>query len=232
MRRKDATWSDPAAMRWTEVRTNGFGLVRRQMPAAVGNALPALVAKPLTDRAWRDAKFPAELGRSHSVGHGDHRSPTNLASRALGSCLLAAVCRVRARSVGSWRMSGQSPVLPNSLEYVNAARVAVGAVAAGVALVAPLMLVVGPAGADTPGCVTHAEYRHVHHGMTRGRVHDIFDTSGTSLFENPGVVHNSAREYRMCSAWRAATSDSKVQVQYNNYALHGGPQRVVYKQHY
>ena len=55
--------------------------------------------------------------------------------------------------------------------------------------------------------------------------------AGNSLFENPGVVHNSAREYRMCAAWRAATGDSKVQIQYN-YAAHGGPQRVVYKQHY
>jgi hypothetical protein len=36
----------------------------------------------------------------------------------------------------------------------------------------------------------------------------------------------------MCAAWRAATGDSKVQIQYNNYAAHGGPQRVVYKQHY
>jgi hypothetical protein len=59
--------------------------------------------------------------------------------------------------------------------------------------------------------------------MTRGKVHDIFDTKGTSLFENPGRVHNSAREYRMCAAWRTATGDSKVQIQYNNYAAHGGP---------
>ena len=47
-----------------------------------------------------------------------------------------------------------------------------------------------------------------------------------------GIDVDSAREYRMCAAWRAATGDSKVQVQYNDYAAHGGPQRVVYKQHY
>ena len=99
-------------------------------------------------------------------------------------------------------------------------------------LTATLMLVVGPAAGDTPGCVTRAEYRQVHDGMTRGKVHNIFDTKGRSLFENPGRVHNSAREYRMCAAWRTATGDSKVQIQYNNYATHGGPQRVVYKQHY
>ena len=65
-----------------------------------------------------------------------------------------------------------------------------------------------------------------------GKVHDIFDTKGTSLFENPGRVHYSARQYRMCAAWRTATGNSKVQIQYNNYATHGGPQHVVYKKHY
>jgi len=140
-------------------------------------------------------------------------------------------CHIRAR-LSSLANARTVPVLPTSLEDVTALRLAVGTATAGVVLIAPLVLVVGSAGADTPGCVTHAEYRRVHDGMTRGKVHDIFDTTGTSLFENPGVVHNSAREYRMCAAWRAATGDSKVQVQYNNYATHGGPQRVVYKQHY
>ena len=108
-------------------------------------------------------------------------------------------------------------------------RFAVLALATGLSL--PI-LASAPAAADTPGCVTAAEYRHVHKGMTRAKVHNIFDTTGKSLFENPGAVHNSAREYRMCTAWQKATGDSKVQVQYNNYAAHGGPQRVVYKQHY
>jgi len=36
----------------------------------------------------------------------------------------------------------------------------------------------GPAAADTPGCVTKKEYRKVHKGMTRERVHRIFDTRG------------------------------------------------------
>lgn len=119
-----------------------------------------------------------------------------------------------------------------SLAHVTVPRLAVSAVTAFVMLIATLMLGVGAATADTPGCVTRAEYRRVHDGMPRGKVHDIFDTKGTSLFENPGAVHNSAREYRMCTAWRSSTGDSKVQVQYNNYAAHGGPQRVVHKQHY
>jgi hypothetical protein len=97
---------------------------------------------------------------------------------------------------------------------------------------AALMVVIGPATGDSSACVTRAEYRRVHDGMARVKVHRIFDTNGTSLFANPGTVHNSAREYPMCAAWRRTTGDSKVQVQYNNYAAHGGPQRVVYKQHY
>lgn len=72
----------------------------------------------------------------------------------------------------------------------------------------------------------------VKNGMSRAKVHRIFDTSDTSLFENPGVEHNSAREYPMCAAWKRATGDSMVQIQYNNYATKAGPQRVAYKQHY
>ena len=99
-------------------------------------------------------------------------------------------------------------------------------------LAVPLGGIATPASADSPGCVSASEFRRVHDGMSRGAVHNLFDTNGRNLFENPGVVHNSAREYRMCAAFRAATGDTKVQVQYNNYAANGGPQRVVYKQHY
>ena len=106
------------------------------------------------------------------------------------------------------------------------------AAAVAAAVLSPLPGPAAPVSADTPGCVSAAEYRRVHDHMTRGKVHRIFDTSGRNLFENPGVVHNSAREYRMCAAFRAATGDSKVQIQYNNYAANGGPQLVVYKQHY
>ena len=94
------------------------------------------------------------------------------------------------------------------------------------------MAVAQPAHADTPGCVSKKEFGQAKQGMTRGKVHRIFDTSGKSLFENSGREHNSAREYKMCAPWRAASGDSKVQVQYNNYAANGGPQRVAFKQHY
>jgi hypothetical protein len=36
----------------------------------------------------------------------------------------------------------------------------------------------GSAAADTPGCVTKKEYRKVHKGMTKMRVHRILDTRG------------------------------------------------------
>lgn len=111
-------------------------------------------------------------------------------------------------------------------------RIVVPVAVAAVSLAGPWLGVIGPADADTPGCVSGAEYGKVRNGMTRGKVHQIFDTKGTSLFENPGAVHNSAREYRMCTSFAAATGDTKVQIQYNNYAAHGGPQRVVFKQHY
>lgn len=111
-------------------------------------------------------------------------------------------------------------------------RLAVRALTASIALVIAPLVVVQPAQADTPGCVSRQEYRKARNGTTRGKVHRIFDISGMSLFENTGRQHNSAREYRMCAPWRAATGDSKVQVQYNNYAANGGPQRVAFKQHY
>ena len=48
---------------------------------------------------------------------------------------------------------------------------------AAAALAAPL-LVAAPASADTPGCVSRAEYRQVHSGMTKAWVRSIFDTKG------------------------------------------------------
>jgi hypothetical protein len=73
------------------------------------------------------------------------------------------------------------------------------------------------------------EYKQIKNSMTMAKVHGIFDTRGTVLFQNPGPVTNGAREYRSCanSGLRAT-----VQVQYNNYATHGGPFRVVHKENY
>ena len=98
------------------------------------------------------------------------------------------------------------------------------------ALVSACALTVGlaasPASAspDKRPCVTKPEYRQIKKGMTLVRVHDIFDTKGTILFQNPGAVTNGAREYRSC---RKSGLGAKVQIQYNNYATNGGPFRVV-----
>lgn len=51
---------------------------------------------------------------------------------------------------------------------------------AGAALVGASLLA-GPVAADTPGCVTHREYRAVTIGMLQPRVHRIFDTTGKSI---------------------------------------------------
>lgn len=78
--------------------------------------------------------------------------------------------------------------------------------------------------ADKRPCVVKAEYKQIKKGMTMGRVHAIFDTRGTILFQNPGAVTNGAREYRSC---RNSGLGKTVQIQYNNYATNGGPFRVV-----
>ena len=90
------------------------------------------------------------------------------------------------------------------------------------------LIVAAPAGADTGDqrpCVTSQEYNRITRGMIKARVQDLFDTTGTFLFRNPGYVHNEVKEYRGCAGFT-------VQVQYNNYAAGGGPQREVYKQKY
>jgi hypothetical protein len=130
------------------------------------------------------------------------------------------------------RISGHRRAARITSSTVTTTRFAVGALCAGIVLVATPIAVIGPAEAAAKGCVTRGEYVRVKDGMTRGKVHDIFGSKGRLLFRNPGAVHNSAREYRMCAGWRAATRHSTVQVQYNNYAARGGPQRVVHKQHY
>jgi hypothetical protein len=81
---------------------------------------------------------------------------------------------------------------------------------------------------DTRPCVTRGEYRQVTKGMTKIRVHAIFDTGGKRLFLNGGEVSNEGREYPVCGHPRSG--GSFVQVQYNNYASNGGPLRLSYKQ--
>jgi hypothetical protein len=81
------------------------------------------------------------------------------------------------------------------------------------ALVAALCLVATPASAN-PGCVTRAEFDQVQRGMTKSRVHGIFDTAGVFL---DGGAGGFARYYRTCQ-------DGSVGIEYA--ARPGSPARV------
>ena len=58
-----------------------------------------------------------------------------------------------------------------------------------------VMMTASPASADTPGCVTRAEYDHVSKGMRKVRVHRIFDTRGTF---GDGGAGGYSRLYKEC----------------------------------
>ena len=66
-----------------------------------------------------------------------------------------------------------------------------------------------PAQADTPGCVTKGEYRNVHKGMTKKRVHRIFDTRGVRT----AFTTSEIRHYKPCNAY------GTVQVSYRDGRL-------------
>ena len=59
------------------------------------------------------------------------------------------------------------------------------------------------ASADTPGCVTRGEYRSVHYGMGKPRVHAIFDTSGAFFKNSAGGF---SRIYSVCNLYSARHS--------------------------
>ena len=57
----------------------------------------------------------------------------------------------------------------------------------------------GAATSDTRPCVSRAEYRQVHRGMTQTRVHAIFDTRGAR--------GEASRHYRACGGRRTVVID-------------------------
>ena len=72
----------------------------------------------------------------------------------------------------------------------------VAAAGAGLALaVGGAVVTTSPATADTPGCVTKTEYRKIHKGMTKKRVHRIFDTRGWGA---DGGAGGYSRAYPSC----------------------------------
>ena len=68
------------------------------------------------------------------------------------------------------------------------------------ALLGAMCVVVGigavaPAAADTARCVTRSEFRQIEDGMTRARVHNIFDIRGT---RHHAYDPFEVRSYRTC----------------------------------
>lgn len=80
--------------------------------------------------------------------------------------------------------------------------------------VATLGVAVPAAQADTPRCVTRAEFRSVHVGMPKARVHRIFDIRGRRVtFARTGRFTSEVRRYRPCSRRTA------ISVSYANHRL-------------
>jgi hypothetical protein len=74
--------------------------------------------------------------------------------------------------------------------------------------VASIGVIAPPADAGNSRCVTRAEYRAVHNGMLKGRVHRIFDTRGHRVaFAQTRRFTSEVRSYRACSR-RTAVSVS------------------------
>jgi hypothetical protein len=75
-----------------------------------------------------------------------------------------------------------------------------------------LVVTATPAAADTPRCVTHKEYRQVHRGMKKARVHRIFDFRGEFA---DGAAGGYTRFYGSCEARRIGGGDGGAYVTYN-----------------
>lgn len=77
------------------------------------------------------------------------------------------------------------------------------ALAAGTAVILGGTTLIAPAAqADTPGCVTRAEYRSVQKGMPKAKVHGIFDIDGRRIsIATSGGYASEVRTYRTCSPY-------------------------------
>jgi hypothetical protein len=76
-----------------------------------------------------------------------------------------------------------------------------------------LLVAPQPATADTPDCVTRAEFSRVQNAMPRARVHRIFDTPGRRVsIHVVGDERHESRDYRACRH----PHRSLVSLQYGN----------------
>lgn len=70
--------------------------------------------------------------------------------------------------------------------------------------------------ADTPRCVSKAEYRAVHKSMSQRRVHQIFDTAGhRAAYASSGGFTSEIRSYPTCRR------NSAVSVSFGNARVDG-----------
>lgn len=83
--------------------------------------------------------------------------------------------------------------------------------------------------ADTVGCVTRAEFQHVHRGMSKTRVRHIFDTRGhRQSISSFGHHRDEFRTYRVCRSW-GNPRWSDVTINFDNYSSRGSGMRVYSK---
>lgn len=100
--------------------------------------------------------------------------------------------------------------------HMSLARTGAATLATAMASTILVALSPAPAHADTPLCVTRAEFRQVTKGMTKLRVHRIFDRRGkqVSIFTGSGVTYET-RQYRPCLRFSA------IQINYENRKVSG-----------
>jgi hypothetical protein len=103
--------------------------------------------------------------------------------------------RSRARGVGGHAIDAHATTKLHAL-YRGGGRMMKKRVAA--SLVGAMLLLGAPSAAQahTHRCVTRKEFRRVHKGDSKRRVHRIFDTRGLRVYGNPG-----GRNYRPCRRW-------------------------------
>jgi hypothetical protein len=93
-------------------------------------------------------------------------------------------------------------------------KLALAAAATVTAVTATLVPATAAQAADTPTCVTRAEYKAVHKGMTKTRVHRIFDISGKRMaIAHSGGFTSEIRSYKTCQKFSA------VSIAYDNGKL-------------
>lgn len=88
------------------------------------------------------------------------------------------------------------------------------ALAAAAGMIATLAPATAAQAADTPGCVTRAEYGAVKKGFTKARVANIFDVAGKrQAFATSGGFTSEIRSYKTCQRFSA------VSIAYDNGKL-------------